>query len=57
MTIRAQSADGQIHEFPDGTDPAVVDRTMKSYAQSQQQQGPDQGAIEGAGIEIVEGVQ
>jgi hypothetical protein len=33
MSIRAQSADGQIHEFPDGTDPAVVDRAMRTYAQ------------------------
>jgi hypothetical protein len=31
--IQAQSADGVMHEFPDGTDPAVVDRVMKSYAQ------------------------
>lgn len=31
--IQAQSADGAMHEFPDGTDPAVVDRTMKDYAQ------------------------
>lgn len=33
MAIRAQSADGAIHEFPDGTDPSVVDRAMKAYAQ------------------------
>lgn len=32
MTIRAQSSDGMIHEFPDGTDTAVIDRVMKSYA-------------------------
>lgn len=30
--IQAQSADGVIHQFPDGTDPAVVDRAMKTYA-------------------------
>jgi hypothetical protein len=29
---RAQSADGAIHEFPDGTDPSVIDRVMKDYA-------------------------
>lgn len=29
---RAQSADGAIHEFPDGTSPAVIDRVMKQYA-------------------------
>lgn len=33
MSIRAQSADGKIHEFPDGTDPSVVDRAMRTYAQ------------------------
>lgn len=32
MTITAQSADGTLHQFPDGTDPAVVDRAMKDYA-------------------------
>jgi hypothetical protein len=31
---RAQSADGVIHDFPDGTDPAVIDRVMRDYAQS-----------------------
>lgn len=35
MAIRAQSADGKIHEFPDGTDRAVVDRVMKGYATKQ----------------------
>jgi hypothetical protein len=29
--MKAQSADGVIHEFPDGTDPAVIDRAMKAY--------------------------
>jgi hypothetical protein len=31
--IRAQSADGKIHEFPPGTSPDIVDRTMRAYAQ------------------------
>ena len=30
--MQAQSADGVIHDFPDGTDISVVDRVMKSYA-------------------------
>jgi hypothetical protein len=34
MTIEAQAADGSVHEFPDGTDPDVIDRAMKSYATS-----------------------
>jgi hypothetical protein len=29
---RAQSADGVIHDFPEGTDSAVIDRVMKDYA-------------------------
>jgi hypothetical protein len=32
VTITAESADGTTHEFPDGTDQAVVDRVMKDYA-------------------------
>lgn len=31
--IRTQSADGMTHEFPAGTDQAIVDKAMKSYAQ------------------------
>jgi hypothetical protein len=31
MTIQAQTADGVIHEFPDGTPDAVVDSAIKSY--------------------------
>lgn len=33
--VRAQSADGKIHEFPAGTSPAVIDRVMKDYARQQ----------------------
>lgn len=36
--MRAQAADGSIHEFPDGTDIAVVDRVMKGYAAQAQPQ-------------------
>jgi hypothetical protein len=31
MTIQAEAADGTIHEFPDGTDDAVIDKAMKAY--------------------------
>src|SRR6266581_3265274 len=31
-SIRAQSADGVIHEFPAGTSTDVIDRVMKDYA-------------------------
>ena len=34
---QAQSADGVIHDFPEGIDPAVMDRAMKQYAQSKPQ--------------------
>lgn len=33
MPITAQSSDGVMHQFPDGTDRGVIDRTMKAYAQ------------------------
>jgi hypothetical protein len=32
MPVTAQSADGVLHEFPDGTDQSVIDRAMKKYA-------------------------
>lgn len=32
MTITTQSADGVLHQFPDGTANAVVDRAMQEYA-------------------------
>ena len=34
MPINAQAADGSLHEFPDNTDPSVIDRVMKQYAQT-----------------------
>lgn len=40
MPIRAQAADGSIHEFPDGTAPEVVDRVMKAYAQGGENAAP-----------------
>src|SRR5215469_10331436 len=38
----AQSADGVLHQFPEGTDPAVIDRVMKQY---QADQGVRQGGM------------
>lgn len=32
MPIQAQSADGVLHEFPDGTDQEVIGKAMKAYA-------------------------
>ncbi|HET7083628.1 MAG TPA: hypothetical protein VFI23_02585 [Rhizomicrobium sp.] len=39
--LRAQSADGVIHEFPAGTSQAVIDRVMKEYAISQNNRETD----------------
>ena len=33
---KAQSADGVMHDFPDGTAPDVIDRVMKQYAADNQ---------------------
>lgn len=42
MPIQAQSADGMIHEFPDGTAPGIVDNAMKQYAtQAKPEPAPD----------------
>lgn len=38
MTVQAQSADGTIHEFPDGTPDAVIDKVMGEYAASNKPQ-------------------
>lgn len=44
MTITAQSADGTQHQFPDGTDPTVIDKVMKNYATTTPQQPTAQPA-------------
>jgi len=44
MTIQAQLADGTILEFPDGTDPAVIQRTVKNTIAQSQQLRPEQSA-------------
>jgi hypothetical protein len=40
MPIQAQAADGTIHEFPDGTADAVVDKVMRGYAASMPAEKP-----------------
>ena len=35
MAIYAELADGRVLEFPDGTDPAVVQRTVKNLIASE----------------------
>lgn len=39
MSITAVSADNVTHEFPDGTNPAVIDKVMKDYATQKQPGG------------------
>jgi len=44
MTIQAELADGTILEFPDGTDPAVIQKTVKSVMAQNQGLRPEQAA-------------
>ena len=48
--ITAQSADGVLHQFPAGTDPAVIDKVMKDYATKPPQvgSGPDLQTLQNA---------
>lgn len=57
MVMRAEMADGRVLEFPDGTDPAVIEKTVKSLIAEQlpetieQEPSPGQGErIPGAGV-------
>lgn len=68
--MQVRSADGVLHEFPDGTDMAVVDRVMKNYAVSKNQssglkpvaaQSPQpsrrlQAGVQGAGRSVADTV-
>ena len=45
--IQAQLADGRILEFPDGTDPNVIQTTVKKMVSGGQKGIPLQQAIEG----------
>ncbi len=57
MSIKAVSADGVAHEFPDGTPQEVIDAAMKSYALSRPvaERPPAPGAL-GTIADIVEGL-
>ena len=52
MPIRAQSADGKIHEFPDGTSPSVIDKVMLDYAKSNRAAPKIRTAAESLGIGV-----
>jgi hypothetical protein len=43
MTIQAQLADGRVLEFPDGTDPAIIQQTVKAQLNASAQ--PPQGQV------------
>lgn len=43
MTIQAQTPDGAIHEFPDGTPDSVIDNAMRNYLQPQTSTWSDVG--------------
>ena len=52
MPIRAQSADGKIHEFPDGTSPSVIDKVMLDYAKSNRAAPQTRTAAESIGLGV-----
>lgn len=57
MTIKAVSADGVAHEFPDGTPQEVIDAAMKSYARSRPvAERPSSPGALGTVADIVEGL-
>jgi hypothetical protein len=57
MTIKAVSADGVTHEFPDGTSQEVIDAAMKSYARSRPvAERPSSPGALGTVADIVEGL-
>lgn len=55
MPIQAQSADGKIHEFPDDTNPEVVDKAMKSYAETSRDKTTMMGQIGRGLMDPIEG--
>ena len=57
MSIKAVSADGVAHEFPDGTSQEVIDAAMKSYARSRPvAERPSSPGALGTVADIVEGL-
>jgi len=46
MTITANLADGRVLNFPDGTDPAVIQATVKRMIQPEQQAQPTQEPVQ-----------
>ncbi len=58
MTITANLADGRVLNFPDGTDPAVIQATVKRMIQPQQPDNPQvEQPQESFGQQLIEGVK
>ena len=53
MTIQAKSADGVVHEFPDGTADGVIDRVMKDYAKTMPSMAEGLGRGFASGVPIL----
>lgn len=43
MTVRAELADGRVLEFPDGTDPSVIQSTVKRMIAAEPRPQPEEG--------------
>ena len=55
MTIRAKSADGVIHEFPDGTSKEVIGKAMKRYAEAKKPSAAPAAPEESFGQQVLRG--
>lgn len=56
MAIKAESADGVVHEFPDGTDTSVIDSAMRTYAQQTMPQPEERPAPEAPKSSLLGGI-
>jgi len=54
--MRAELSDGRVLEFPDGTDPAVIDRTVQGLMTTTAPQKEEPGSLENFGVGAVQGV-
>ena len=52
MSVEAEAADGTIHEFPDGTPGAVIDRAMREYTMQQSKAPPPTQAGPGRDVGV-----
>ena len=56
MAVYAQLADGRVLEFPDGTDPAVIQATVKKVIASSAKPAEPQTTVGGQVKEFFKGV-